>query len=232
MPTATIEADKVLCEYCNTYVDPADMADEFACNDCYTWHTCTICGGQFHDDDMAEYDICTDCAVDHERCDNCLEWTGAEDFVGRRCYGCHTSRLDDMVCDHAPDGVSWEDWTAWAEKSASLDFGCNFDCAGKCAKARSTKNTRWLLLNSRACCTDCADHTGYLVYIAPESLEIVKALYNDDTGFWRPGGCALPASCRSNTCLTYVCGSARRSDNYDNAGVVAWENELVQLSDL
>lgn len=88
MTKVAIEADKVLCEHCNTYVDPAEMADEFACNDCYAWYTCDVCEAQFHWDDMEHDDICTDCAATRARCDDCMEWLDMEGVAGQRCSDC------------------------------------------------------------------------------------------------------------------------------------------------
>ena len=58
---------------------------------------------------------------------------------------------------------------------------------------------------------------GYLRVLPRDAIETVRALFDDENGFWRPTGCALPRKWRSNTCLTYRCESAAINGGEDSA---------------
>jgi len=233
MTVATIEE---YCADCGTILYSEEDLDSGFCGDCEPCHYCTYCDESFGWRDMYDEGMCHDCRDQRDWCYDCEEWKPYSDFDdgdGGTCNACLAVWFDNHISNTAPGRVSWEDYAVWAEKSREYDFGCGFDCNGKCADARVESYPAWPHTDGRACCQDCARNHGYLVYIAPEALETVKALYDDNTGFWRPGGCTLPAKYRSITCLEYSCSAAERSDQRDNAGISGWRRsrpELVQLS--
>ena len=109
-----------------------------------------------------------------------------------------------MVSESAPRGMTWKVWAEIAEFSETVDFGCGFDCNGKCTSIRMGPSN-WTNREESACCSDCANSSGYLQDIPIEAVATVKAIFDENTGFWAPGGCRLPRKWRSYACLTYRC---------------------------
>jgi hypothetical protein len=124
-----------------------------------------------------------------------------------------------MVRDKPYEAESWAAWAEYAEHVKEVDFGCNFDCNGKCARTRSEDRSWESGRGKKACCVGCSYNWGYLDTIPAEALELVEELFDGKDGFWRPGGCILPHKYRSSICLRYKCGAKTRSDGSDNVGL-------------
>jgi hypothetical protein len=116
---------------------------------------------------------------------------------------------------NAPDfGKTWEEREAITEKTAKINFGCDFE-----------ENTcRAMRENYRGCCCQsCNSRHGYLQKIKPSAFNEILSLFDRVWGFWRPGvGCILPRKWQSPTCLFYAClPFMKESDRHD----------LVQISE-
>src|SRR5690348_10861653 len=86
---------------------------------------------------------------------------------------------------YAPDfGKTWEEREAIAEKTATIDFGCDFK-GDTCRAMRE---------NRRGCCCQfCNSRHGFLEKIKPSAFNEILSLFDRVWGFWRPGeGCKLP----------------------------------------
>lgn len=113
-----------------------------------------------------------------------------------------------------PDfGETWEERETIAEKTAKIDFGCDFE-GNTCRAMR--ENVRG------CCCQSCNSRHGYLEKIKPSAFNEILSLFDRVWGFWRPGvGCILPRKWQSPTCLFYACFSfMKKKDRQD----------LVQIS--
>lgn len=99
---------------------------------------------------------------------------------------------------NAPDfGETWEEREAIAEKTARIDFGCDF-------KGNTCKAMRE---NRRGCCCEpCKSRHGFLEKTKPSAFNEILPLFDRVWGFWRPGeGCILPRKWQSPTCLFFAC---------------------------
>jgi len=162
-------------------------------------------------------------------CDSCGHLGEESDYHDDKCPKCYTSGFARMVRDKPYMVSDWAAWAEYAEHAKSVDFGCQFDCDGKCCGSRDGRFAQWSG-NKKACCVGCASNRGYLDCIPAEALELVESLYDKKDGFWRPDGCTLPHEYRSNTCLSYTCNSDERKANADNTGLEAWGNHLGILT--
>lgn len=116
---------------------------------------------------------------------------------------------------NAPDfGETWEEREAIAEKTASIDFGCDFK-GNTCVAVREKYRG--------CCCQSCNSRHGFLEKIKPSAFNEILSLYDRVLGFWRPGvGCVLPRRWLSPTCLFYAClPFMKEQDRHD----------LVQISE-
>jgi hypothetical protein len=97
-----------------------------------------------------------------------------------------------------PDfGETWEEGEAIAEKTAKIDFGCDFK-GNTCRAMREDYRG--------CCCQSCNSRHGYLQKIKPSAFNEILSLFDRVWGFWRPGvGCILPRKWQSPTCLFYGC---------------------------
>jgi hypothetical protein len=86
-----------------------------------------------------------------------------------------------------------------------LDFGCDFDDKGVCARNRAHPDIYPTgQYEDRGCCSFCPTTKGYLEEEA--DFGEVKHLFDKNTGFWRKGvGCILPRENRSKPCSFYYC---------------------------
>jgi len=181
MPILTTEYE---CHRCNDPIDEARYWDyEGLCELCHDeeYTVCTVCGETVFRDD---------CYYRDDICDRCFR-RNPLDYV------------DYFVKEG--EGYDWEGHADCAKRAENTDFGCGFDCNGKCEGMR--RNT----YGKRGCCAGCADNFGYLNSIPVVAVETVKAAWNEDTGFWTEKGCALPAEYRSRTCLVFQCEHAARA---------------------
>jgi hypothetical protein len=107
------------------------------------------------------------------------------------------AELQGKVSD-APDfGESWEEREAIAEKTANIDFGCDFK-GNTCRAMRDYRRG--------CCCQSCNSRHGYLGKINPSAFSEILALFDRVWGFWRPDvGCVLPRKWQSPTCLFFAC---------------------------
>src|SRR5215831_8460757 len=99
---------------------------------------------------------------------------------------------------NAPDfGETWKEREAIAEKTAGIDFGCDFK-GNTCIAMRE---------NHRGCCCQrCSSRHGFLEKLKPSAVNEILSLFDRTWGFWRPGeGCILPRKWRSATCLFFAC---------------------------
>ncbi len=124
-----------------------------------------------------------------------------------------------MASEGGPRDYSWAEWAEIADLTGEIDFGCDFDCNGRC---KSTKNAPPSRLTERGCCVHCANCAGYLKEVPIEAVEELEALFSDADGFWRPDGCVLPQAWRSSTCLEYYCGCPGPGEDLDVPGKPAY----------
>ena len=116
---------------------------------------------------------------------------------------------------NAPDfGETWEEREAIAEKTADINFGCDFE-GNTCIAMRKTYRG--------CCCQSCNSKQGFLEKIKPSAFNEILSFYDRVWGFWRPGvGCILPRKWLSPTCLFYAClPFMKEQDRHD----------LVQISE-
>lgn len=99
---------------------------------------------------------------------------------------------------NAPDfGETWEQREAIAEKTAKIDFGCDFK-GNTCRAMRENRRG--------CCCQSCKSRHGFLEKIKPSAFNEILSLFDRVRGFWRPGeGCILPRKWQSPTCLFFAC---------------------------
>jgi hypothetical protein len=180
----------------------------------------------------ANWEMCVDCTDDLiADCHSCGSYYLYAEGNGYNCPDCVVNPFSRKACTTTHSDIAWVDWADFAESTRDVDFGCKFDCDGNCS---GTRQNMWGGIdNKRGCCSDCASHLGYLDYLPAEATEEVKALFDDDKGFWRPGGCTLPAKYRSLICLTYHCGTDEQTDNADDKGLkrVALNYRLIRSRD-
>jgi hypothetical protein len=110
-----------------------------------------------------------------------------------------------------PRGYTWVEWFEIVEFIKEVDYGCQFDGNGCCQEFshRDPMN----------CCSGCNGTFGYWAVIPPEAVEEVEAIFDDKTGFWRPGGCILPTEYKSAVCLNFQCDQEAYRGN---ANDIAW----------
>jgi hypothetical protein len=103
----------------------------------------------------------------------------------------------------------WDRYTKAALATEKIDFKCGF-VNGRCIRARDKKASH--LVKCGCCCSNCADHLGYLDIIGwHEGVRIkylreYERLFDSKNGFFVKGrGCSLPRHMRSSTCLTFSC---------------------------
>jgi hypothetical protein len=97
-----------------------------------------------------------------------------------------------------PDfGKTWEEREAIAEKTAKINFGCDFK-GNTCRAMRE---------NRRGCCCQfCKSRLGFLEKIKPSAFDEILSSFDRVWGFWRPDkGCILPRKWLSPTCLFFGC---------------------------
>jgi hypothetical protein len=98
---------------------------------------------------------------------------------------------------NAPDfGETWKEREAIAEKTANIDFGCNFK-GNTCRAMRENRRG--------CCCQSCKSRHGFLEKIKPSAFDEILPLFDRVWGFWRPGRCILPRKWQSPTCLFFAC---------------------------
>ena len=141
------------------------------------------------------------------RYDSPLPENATEDRSGVTCRSClrlmrvpssyDRAELQGKVSD-APDfGETWEERETIAEKTAKIDFGCDFK-GNTCTAMR--ENYRG------CCCQSCNSRRGYLQKIKPTAFNEILSLFDRVWGFWRPEvGCILPRKWQSPICLFYFC---------------------------
>ncbi|MHC4121819.1 MAG: hypothetical protein ACYSWO_30475 [Planctomycetota bacterium] len=172
---------------------------------------CSRCGSR-HDYDV-EFDLCVYCRdEEYTICADCGKWVERADCypLDDICESCFRSdivgHISCFVSDDSEDGRTWAEWADWADKVKNTDFHCDFDCDGKCAGRRDDNG-----YGERGCCNGCAHNIGYLQAVPAGAVETIKALWDNNAGFWTCNGCALPHEYRSRTCLSYQCGIAARN---------------------
>ena len=232
MATVTIETDTFECMECRRKIGENIYYEyDGFCEACYRdrYPICSECGietyfGDFRQDmNMCEhcffdkYAECYDCGKQYER-------NGRETSF---CPACRANPFARMVSDTAHRGISWGDWAEFARATRNVDYGCKFDCKGECS---GTRNEAWHDSNGRGCCGDCGNSRGYLNHLPPGSIDEVTALYDEELGFWRPGGCTLPVEYRSHICLTYRCRTSEREENADSLGLAIIDNHYDIIS--
>jgi hypothetical protein len=141
------------------------------------------------------------------RCDSPLPENATEDRSKVSCKTClrlmhspssyDTAELRRKV-SNAPDfGETWEERGAIAEKTAKIDFGCDFK-GNTCRAMRQNRRG--------CCCQSCRSRHGFLEKIKPSAFNEILPLFDRVWGFWRPGeGCLLPRKWQSPTCLFFCC---------------------------
>jgi hypothetical protein len=141
------------------------------------------------------------------RCDSPLPENATEDRSKVTCRSClrlmrSPSRYDRAELrrkvSNAPDfGETWEEREAIAEKTAKIDFGCDFK-GNTCSAMRENRRG--------CCCQSCKSRHGFLEKIKPSAFNEILFLFDRVWGFWRPGeGCILPRKWQSPTCVFFAC---------------------------
>ena len=93
--------------------------------------------------------------------------------------------------------LRWDDLMMAKYATQYMNFGCQ-----NCNRPQSS-----LTGENQRCCGGCATNIGYLRQV-PSNLNIIgiyAKAFKEDTGFWRPDGCAIPRELRSETCVCYYC---------------------------
>ncbi len=185
---------------------------------------CAVCTGRFAQRDVAGDDICNDCFDTHSLCFDCGGWFNFNDLRHDMCPTCSVGRIGHRASKGGPNGVSWADWAEIADLASEVDFGCDFDCNGKCKSIRRGDfNCKG---GHKACCVECAGNIGYLEEVPDDAVETIEALFDDNDGFWHPDGCALPHAWRSSICLGHYCSRP------DKVGSKLGENAWYAFDDL
>jgi hypothetical protein len=123
-------------------------------------------------------------------CRTCLRLVGSPSSYDRGELRRKVSNVPDF-------GETWEEREAIAEKTANIDFGCDFE--GNTCKAMR-ENRRG------CCCQSCKSRHGFLEKINPSAFNEILSMFDRVWGFWRPGaGCILPRKWQSPTCLFFAC---------------------------
>lgn len=221
MPTATIIPGVLMCADCRENPVESDTAGQVGlCDSCFraVYVQCSECRDWDHRDHYDhETQLCNRCFRDiYTQCYDCDGYFEHNGIVGHQCPECKANKFQCMERDRGPRNISWVDWADFAQLTHTVDHGCNFDCDGECS---GTRNNQWRRSNGRGCCRDCSSEHGYLEHLPVGSGDEVKALYDEEMGFWRPGGCTLPVEYRSHICLTYRCGAKSRKYHADNTGL-------------
>lgn len=108
------------------------------------------------------------------------------------------------------NGWKYGTYMRLAALTSYLKFECDFNKDGLCKKYRNDScfsNADPKKAKATCCCHGCHSSVGY-IHQLPADFNIIEnyaKLFNNDTGFWGKGGCALPRSYRSPTCLKYNC---------------------------
>lgn len=158
------------------------------------------------------------------RCDSPLPENATEDRSKVTCRSCLCLMRSPSPYDRAelrrkvskePDfGKTWEEREEIAEKTAKIDFGCDFK-GNTCRAMREDRRG--------CCCQSCRSRHGFLEKIKPSAFDEILPLFDRVWGFWRPGeGCILPRKSQSATCLFFAClPFMKQKDRHD----------LVQISE-
>ena len=105
--------------------------------------------------------------------------------------------LRGKISDRPDFGETWDEREQIAEKTAKIDFGCDFE-GDICRAIRERRRG--------CCCQSCNSRRGYLEKIKPSAFNEILSLFDRVWGFWRPGeGCVLPRKWQSPTCLFFAC---------------------------
>lgn len=81
------------------------------------------------------------------------------------------------------------------KSTEQIDYRCNFK-NGSCKNLKHTE---------KCCCHGCSRTVGYLQHMSFADFDTCAELYNDEDGYWRPSGCALPREMRSLVCIRHLC---------------------------
>jgi len=127
-------------------------------------------------------------------------------------------RLESHSSPNASGGMTWTEWAEFTELAGQLDFGCRFDCDG-CQGNKASCNS-WTG-ETTGCCGHCSDAIGYLLQVDASRIDEMVSLWNEETGWARPDGCALPRELRSGLCTTYRCYEVQEETSPDE--YKAWE---------
>ena len=156
------------------------------------WSLCALCGNSVNVSLRYDSPLPENATEDRSKvtCRSCLRLMRSPSSRDR-------AELQSKV-SNAPDfAESWEEREAIAERTATIDFGCDFH-----------RNTcRAMRENSRGCCCQsCNSSHGYLEAIKPSAFNEILSLFDRVWGFWRPGvGCILPRKWQSSVCLFFAC---------------------------
>jgi len=215
------------CEHCRVEIDEDTWhgCDGF-CHPCYDerYPICSECGLRvYYCDYRNDDDMCDECFWDkYAECDVCGREYERDMGADDTCPDCRKDRFTSRERDRPYSCVSWAQWAEFAEFTRTVDFGCNFDCKGGCSGTRVGEWVDRGEKGTRGCCRDCARSHGYLDNLPPGAGSEVRALYDEDKGFWREGiGCILPPGYRSGICLTYTCYARNRRSREDQMGMKA-----------
>jgi len=173
------------------------------------WSLCALCGNSVSVSLRYDSPLPENATEDRSKvtCRSCLR-------LMRFPSSCDRAELQSKVSDTPDFGQTWEEREAIAEKTAKIDFGCDFK-GNTCRAMREN--------NRGCCCQSCNSGHGYLQTIKPSAFNEVLSLFDRVWGFWRPGvGCILPRKWQSSVCLFFAClPFMKEKDRHD----------LVQISE-
>jgi len=128
-----------------------------------------------------------------------------EDFKTRLVEGRETTPIDLWF----ENQTRWEVLKHMKNMFAYIEFNCRF-VNGTCKRYLDYGTPP----TGMCCCANCNAYAGYLDTVPEDKLGYYAKKFSKKTGFWRKaGGCNLPHSMRSVTCLTFHCNGSQRPQN-------------------
>jgi len=141
------------------------------------WSLCALCGNSVSVSLRYDSPLPVNATEDRSKvtCRSCLR-------LMRFPSSCDRAELQSKLSDTPDFGETWEEREAIAEKTAKIDFGCDFK-GNTCRAMREN--------NRGCCCQSCNSRHGYLQTMKPSAFNEVLSL--------------LPRKWQSSVCLFFAC---------------------------
>lgn len=156
------------------------------------WSLCALCGNYVKVSLRYDSPLPDNVTEDRSKvtCRSCLRLMRSPSPYDRAELKSKVSNLPDF-------GETWEEREVLAEKTAKINFGCDFK-GNTCRAMRDNRRG--------CCCESCKSRHGFLEKIRPSAFSEILSSFDRVWGFWRPGkGCILPRKWQSPTCLFFAC---------------------------